>query len=181
MADFPQPNVDAPPFLHTWSRYSCLRELKVVTGAAVVAVGTVDPTADNIHYMPMSIPFPYLCRRAFWVNGTTAAGSRDFGIFARDGRQIYSTGSTLDSGTSAPQFVSIATPFILYPGDYYFAWLTSSATNSAFGAVSTIPLERMVGIKGQAKAIPLPTSATFATPAVAGVELCGVSWTPSGF
>ena len=184
MSDFggSSASAEAPPFLSTYSRFCGLWEMKNSGSAAIAAATTTWATANQARYYPITIPFAYPVRRVFWVNGTTATENRDFGIYTTDGVRLYSTGSTAASGASVPQFVD-ATDFWLPPGDYFFAFnCDSGAANRIWGAATGAANQRYGGVQQQAVgAIALPATATFAAATVAGVNMCGVTWTESGF
>lgn len=180
MSDFPQIGV-LPQFLHPWTIYGPGPDLRL-------QASTVNPVAftwvaNSAVYIPMSVPWPYPVNRVWWVNGSTIGNNVDFGIYTPSGNKIFSTGSTAQSGTSVPQFVTPGTPFLLDPGNYYFAYACSGTTSTAFGtALSTAGQSAMCGLYSQATALPLPASATFASMGVAlAVPLCGITRTPSGF
>lgn len=182
MPDFAGADCPPPPFLHTWSRFAGLREAKVATGAAVAAA-SLTLTASQAMAVPVHVPWPYPVRRVFWVMGSAAASNRDFGIYTMDSspRRIYSTGSTVASGTSVPQYVT-PTAFTLPPGDYYFILNSSATTNAVFGNAVTAALQRFAGIKQQAVgAVTIPDPFVPAVPTVATVPLCGITSTASGF
>lgn len=172
-----------PPFLSTYSEWSCFQELKGATGASITAASTTWTTANQARYYPIHIPWRYPVRRVFWVNGsTTTSTNNDFGIYTSDLTRIYSTGSTAQSGASVPQFVT-PTAFWLPAGDYFFGMnIDSASTNRCFGAASTADNQRAAGIFQQAVgAVTLPATATPAVASVVGVNLCGITWTASGF
>lgn len=121
-------------------------------------------------------------KRVFVVNGSVGAANFDFGIYTPSGTRIYSTGSTAQSGTSAPQFVTPGTPFVLAAGRYYFAYTNDGTTNVAWGnVVATAATGAIGGLLSQATALPLPATATFATYGTPGLAFCGITRTPSGF
>lgn len=185
MSDFPG-QAQPPPFLHTYSKYSMMPEYKGVTGASVTAASTTWSTANQARYYPISIPFWYPVRRVFWVNGsTTTSTNNDFGIYTADTspRNIYSTGSTAQSGASVPQFVTPGTTFWLPPGDYYFGMnISSASTNRCFGTAATADNQRFAGILQEAVgAVTLPDPATPVAATIVGTNLCGVTWTASGY
>jgi hypothetical protein len=132
--------------------------------------------------MPVTLPWPYPVNRVFWANGTTVTSNVDFGIYTPSGTRIYSTGSTAQSGASAPQFVTPTTPFILSPGRYLFAVNCDGTTNRLAGFLPTAVAAALSGMLTQAVgAVTLPNPATFATFSNVGIVLCGITRTPSGF
>jgi hypothetical protein len=182
MPDFPAQAV-LPLFVHTMSRWGTNTDVRGHL-AGTSAASFAWPSADLAAYCPVVIPWPFPVNRVFWYNGSTATSNVDFGIYTMGGSRIYSTGSTAQSGAGAsvPQFVTPSTPFILYPGRYYFA-LTCSGTTNRITGISTVDTTtgRFAGMLQQASALPLPATATFAAWASSGMPLCGVTRTPSGF
>jgi hypothetical protein len=77
-------------------------------------------TANLARILPFQLPFPYLVVRLFWWNGS-ALGNADIGIYSLAGGKIYSSGSTVQSGGPAPQFVTPSTSILLPPGSYFLA------------------------------------------------------------
>lgn len=184
MTDFPGSAPSPPPFLHTYSAFSGVRDACQAHNAFPTPGSSGWNSGNLARYVPMTIPFPYPVRRVFWGNGSSAGGNFDFGIYTQDGARIYSTGSTGGSGNSAPQFVTLGTPVLLRPGDYYFALNHDASTaNRVWGSAAiTAEIQRWGGIYQQAVgAVTLPASATFATATQANVALCGITWTTSGF
>lgn len=167
-----------PPYIGTYSRYGTQPAIRGVDGQSAPASQTWT-TANQARYYPMTLPFPYVVRRVWWVNGSSASGNRDFGIYSIGGARIFSTGSTAASGASVPQWVTV-TPFLLPPGDYYFAFNSSDTTNAVAGGATSAAQQRFAGILQEAVgATALPATATFATATVATVNMCGISWSTS--
>lgn len=80
------------------------------------------PTANLAIYMPFILPAPYVVRRLGWMNGTVTASHIDVGIYSDTGTRIVNTGSVTQSGASALQSFSLATPLKIPAGHYYFAF-----------------------------------------------------------
>lgn len=165
-----------PLHIHTLSQYS-VGLLSNTTGAVASRSW---PTANRALYIPFVLPWSYPVIRVFWMNGSAAGGKNDFGIYSIDGRRIYSTGETEQSGASAFQYVT-PTAFELPAGSYYFGMAYSETTNKLSGTSSAEITNRLAGILQQASALPLPATATFAQNAAAVVPLCGITRTASGF
>jgi hypothetical protein len=181
MTDFPQVNT-LPQFVHPWTIYGPGPDIRLQ--AATTSPVAFTWVANSAVYIPMTLPWAYPVNRVWWVNGSTVASANcDFGIYTVSGNRIYSTGSTAQGSASVPQFVTPSTPFILDPGNYYFAWTCDSTTSHAFAvAITTAAQGSMIGLYSQATALPLPATATFASlGATLGIPLCGITRTPSGF
>jgi hypothetical protein len=184
VSDFP---AVAPGVLPTHiGTYPCIfsssatcRDIFAGTGGASNAWGT----ANTAVYMPICLPWPYPVKRLWWINGSAGSGSGhvDVGIYTIGGARIVSTGSTVMSGASAVQYVSLGTAIILGPGSFYMAYTNDGTTNRSFGYAPTAAQGRQSGFLMQASALPLPASATFATTTVANMPFCGITRTASGF
>jgi hypothetical protein len=119
-------------------------------------------TANLAVFIPFRLARTILVTQMFSVNGTTASGDTDIGIYTADGTLLVSSGATAQSGTSCIQAFNI-TDTLVGPGLFYMAMSHSDATGtvmkgSGLGAV----LSRVVGIGMQANAHPLPATFTLA-------------------
>lgn len=179
MADFPaQQSLVTPLFVNSISRYAAGWEQRAHLGS----VGPVATTwvANLIAYIPFALPFPYPVKRVWWMNGSTASSNVDMGIFSGSGAQLFSTGSTAQSGASVLQYV--AADILLTPGTYYIAWSNSGTTNRAQTVASTATQGRLIGLLEQASTFPLPAAMTGVSWTRAfGAPFCGLTRTASGF
>lgn len=183
MADSPTPT---PPLLNSLTRWSVGFQIAIWVGPSASLTW---PTANLAFYIPFHLPFPYVVRRVYWVNGSDVTSvNRDFGIYNAEGTRLYSTGSTAASGASDIQYVTPSSEFLLAPGRYYMALSNSSTTANRGPAgivtVSTgqITLGTGAGVVQQASAVPLPATMTPATVGLSlAVPLCGITNTSSGF
>lgn len=173
-------NQTVPLFVSTLSRYATAVGLRAAAGAQ--GSGNLTWVANDVVYAPVSIPWPYPVSRVFWANGSTLTSSHaDFGIYTPSGTKIYSTGSTVMSGTQAPQYTT-PTSFLLDPGDYYFAFWCDNTTSRAYGLTTVgTAAGALCGFQTQAGQSACPATATFAAFSTNLVPLCGVTRTPSGF
>lgn len=174
-----------PIFINTW--HLMLAGTSARNYAALTPAACAWTTANAAIYIPFALPFPYTVRRLFWCNGTTASLNFDIGLYTDGGTRLVSAGSTAQSGTSVPQYPSMANgslPIQLSPGILYYLAFTASATTSAraYGSASfTAVGGRMAGCKWQTSALPLPATAAFATFAGTCWPLIGFTRTASGF
>lgn len=184
--DFPNP-AHPPLFLSTYTKFAPAWSVGL-SGTAVGSSSTGFSTANLAFFFPMTLPFRFNVQRVFWGNGSSVTSvNHDFGIYTVDGDLIYSAGSTAAVGANAIQYVTPGTPFILQPGEYYFAVACNSATsNRAFAGSTSIGLAqlRMNGILQASSAFPLPS--TMSGVSAAGITttyyaLCGITSTTSGF
>lgn len=137
------------------------------------------PSANRAIYVPFSIRESITVISLFVVNGATAAGNFDIGIYSQDGARIVSLGSTVQTGTSTIQNTSI-TATRIGPGRFYLALVLSSASGTVFTWNSGVTgvTSNTVGIYSQTTALPLPASATFATAAGSAIPIFGLSTVP---
>ena len=107
-----------------------------------------------------------------WVNGSSAGGNTDVGIYNSSWSRLVSTGSTLRSGNSIPQWVDVADTALTANTLYYLA-ANHSQTNAnnvtgVLAAANTVNALVLAGIKQMAVgATALPATFTPATISVA--------------
>lgn len=180
MADFPAvPPPSTPLFINSIGIFAA-GSTGLSTSANTLASASWG-TANLARYIPFSIPFPYFVARVFWGNGS-AGGNMDFGIYGVEGARIYSTGSTVQSGTSTLQYVTPSTPFVLPPGQYYFGINNNGTTNRGWTVSGSLNQMRLAGFYQQAVgAVTLPDPATFAAATSTLIPLCGITRTTTGF
>ncbi len=180
MTDFPSPGV--LPLTFPWfSRFGPWQD--IFTAGTSTDPAAMTWVADVAAYIPIWNPYVYPVQRVFWLNGTTTTTTNvDMGIYTADGERIYSTGSTAQGSATTVQYVSVATPFLLYPGSYYLAWTCNNTTARAYGRSPPAANGRQVGLLQQASALPLPATMTpVVWNANVGVPFCGFTQTSTGF
>lgn len=182
MGDFSSPELITPRLVNSMSRWSAMQSMV----AAGVTFGNPSsaawPTANRAIYMPFAIPFELNVKRVFWCNGASTTGNADMGVYSHTGARLFSIGTTARTGTSVLQYVTLGTPFLLSPGDYYMAFALDSGTGSMVRFSSSVLSDwKMTGLLQQASAFPLPASATFATMVTAMCPLMGLTSLGSGF
>lgn len=181
MADFPVPATTTPLLLNT--------ALAVMNGQLRGAVALANPgslawgAANTALYTPFSLSYPYLVNRAFWCNGSAVVSNMEIGIYSAGGAKLYSSGTVVQAGASALQYVTLATPLLLAPGRYYLALTCSGTTNAILGWTAvTANLGRMLGLYQQAVAPgSLPAAWTPASWALIGLPIMGLTRTTTGF
>lgn len=141
-----------------------------VTGTASVAW----PAANRAIYMPMWIPAPYPVAKVWWANGATASGNTNLGIYAGSGVLLASTGSTVQSGTTVVQSVTLS--LLLTPGLYYFALIHSNTTGTFRRVTATSTVSAATGIAQEAVgSLTLPATMTPAAMTSSYVPVCGIT------
>lgn len=167
---------DWPPDVHGYRGYGPLSTAgegspigEVMSNAGqIFTAAAAWGTANTAVFSPVIIGVNTTVYQLAWINGATVAGNADVGIYDRNGFRLVSSGSTAQSGVSAPQVVDI-TDTTLTPGLYYLAMVAddATATYNRAGTSSASPLCRASGMAMQASAFPLPSTATFAAFALA--------------
>jgi hypothetical protein len=186
MGDFPDHMQDEtlmPLMITTFTLFSAGVTLRSTFGAGNPN-GTTWVTANTAVYVPLWLPYHYPVRRLFFQTGGTQAGNTDIGIYSWAGAAIFTAGSTANSTTNAPQYITPATPFVLTAGKYYLSMNHSqTASATVYGQQSyTANAGRLGGLYQQAVgATALPSSATFAQWSGTLLPLFGITRTASGF
>src|SRR6266566_539317 len=148
-------------------------EIFTFTGGAGSASFTW-ATANMAMYIPLYVRCPIQVRGFYTINGATASGNTDIGIYTEGGTKIISTGSTAQAGTSVPQnFVLTTSQFTGLSRGRYYLGVAHSDTTGTFSGFNTANTElaRMLGCRLQLTALPLPATATFATLGTAAPKL----------
>lgn len=116
--------------------------------------------ANRAYYVPFSVFSPLTVVKMFVVNGGTASGNIDVGIYDAGGARLVSSGSTAQAGTSAVQEFNV-TDTILNPGLYYLACAMDNTTGTVEVWNPSAGIMRAFGVCEQASAFALPATATF--------------------
>ena len=136
----------------------------------------VYPAANLAIYAPFRIAAPIVVTDLWCVNGATASGNVDIGIYDGAGNKIVSAGSTAQSGTSTIQTFNI-TDTLLGGGLFYLAIALDNTTGTFLRFAPSAPVGRIIGLAQQASAFALPATATFATFAQTYLPNMGLSTT----
>ena len=110
----------------------------------------------------------------FVANGATVSGNFDISVYDENFVELFSTGSTAQSGTSANQ--SVAQTFSLPPGLYYCALAFSNTTATAqakSAAAAAAPASH--GFVQMSSAFPLPSTLVPELYGTTVVPLFGIS------
>lgn len=171
-----------PTHINAATRYFGGMNMRGLTGGSSLATSTAWGTANLAWYLPFSLPWSYTVRRLFLLNGATASGNIDFGIYSVGGTKLGSTGVFAQTGTTVIQYASLASPLVLPAGNYFCGISLSSATGTvAMNINITANLGRLMGLYQQATAHPLPSPATFAAWNSTGYPLIGFTRTSTGY
>jgi hypothetical protein len=139
-----------------------------IASAFFVAVGTASsavwPTANTALFFPVYVSQPRTYTKAWWLNGATAAGNVDVGIYTISGTtatRVVASTAVAQAGVSAMQVATTFTTTTITPGLYYLAMACSLATATVWRSpLQAAFIGRAAGAYQAASAHPLPASIT---------------------
>lgn len=175
MGDFPKV-IDYNHDVICLTSPECLGTQIASTGLTYTTA-TAYPSANLAQYVPFLVGYPITIQKMFWENGATVGNNNvDVGIYDSQGNQLTHSGSTLTSGATSTQSVSVG-PVTLEQGLYYMAMAVDGTTDTFLSLSSTIasPQMRSFGIYQQASAFALPSTATFAVNTQNNSQMFGMS------
>lgn len=149
------------------------KELKAMLN---VSLASAVWTANRLIFVPFSIGRPTLVSQFYWMNGATAAGNTDVGIYTEDGTiKLGSSGSTANAGTSVLQAVNVADFTLAANQRYWLALGCDDSTHTYFRVAPSAFLQEFIGYKEQLSgwSSGLPASITIGLPTVAVVPHFG--------
>lgn len=174
MGDLFSPSDQVPPYFSTGSRNSAGASVgggSVNAMSAAVAWGA----ANLALFAPFVLGAPFTVQKMWWVNGATVGTNHvDVGIYDSQGNQILHSGSTLTSGVSVLQSVSV-TATTLNPGLYYAAMAMDGTTDRVRVFTASLQLLRAGGLLQMSTAFPLPAPAVFAQSTTAQLPFIGIT------
>lgn len=139
--------------------------------AAASAVWTA---SNRAHLMPFRLSRPFVVTQMAFMNGATASGNIDVGIYDASGTRIISAGGVAQNGAilSAQQTFDV-TDVVVGPGLFYVAGVMDNTTGTVFRLATNVSL---VGLAAQVEsAYPLPATVAFAADANAFVPLVSIT------
>jgi hypothetical protein len=141
------------------------------------------PAERLIMIIPFSIPHPYLIKRFFWANGSTAGGEWLAGVYSNGFTKLVETAATLASGSNLLQYANAAAEYLLTPGSYLYAIAHSSVGATQAQATTITALQgRICGLTQQTPgAFELPNELTPVTWTGTLYPFAGFTRTASGF
>lgn len=132
------------------------------------------PSANLAIFVPFRLPAPLTVQSLWVLNGATASGNIDVGIYDYTGTKLVSTGSTAQSGTNVVQSVGVTA--VLGAGLFYLALAMNNTTGTiARFAPANVGLVKAAGLAEAASAFPLPATTTLSTVSNAYMPLVGLS------
>lgn len=147
------PTIVIPPTQIVISTYSHL------AGVNFGAPASGAPFVNNNegYFYPFRLTEALLVQELFVINGATASGNLDVGIYDAAGTRLVSSGAVAQSGTNTPQEFDV-TDTQLGPGTFYFGISASLTTATAFRSPNTGIYLRMLGCFSVATSHPLPAT-----------------------
>lgn len=129
-------------------------------------------------YVPIEVKAAFSAKKMFCMNGGTAAGNVDIGLYTEAFAKVVSMGPTLQSGTTAIQEFDISdTPVAI--GRYYLAISLSNATGTLYttdiGTTTGISVMKGYGLGTQGSVGTLPSTITPSVPSTQFVPFFGMS------
>lgn len=172
MADWPNALMPPAPVITPFALESLGIALGAQNNGLVTAASAAYPSANLALFLPFLLGSPTTVTKLCVVNGGTASGNVDVGIYDAVGTRIASAGSTAQAGTNALQAFDI-TDVVLGAGLYYLAVAKDDTTGTILRVNPVAEILRAFGCFQMASAFPLPATATFATIAQAFVPAIG--------
>lgn len=130
---------------------------------AIAGASGTWPTANTAFFYPVKLSQARTYTKAWWLNGATAAGNVDVGIYTISGAtatRVVASTAVAQSGVSAMQVAGTFATTTIGPGVYWLAMACSLATATVWRANPSGLLPRGCGCFQAATSHPLPSSAT---------------------
>jgi hypothetical protein len=162
----------------TWDLEALGAQWLAYTDTVVEPASATWPTANKALYIPFALSEPATVTRCWVVNGGTASGNLDIGVYDADGVLLVSSGATAQAGTSAIQAVNV-TDTLLGRG-LFFLGLSHSSAAGTYARITTpsVTASRAAGVLEQTSAHPLPAVAAFVAVSTTYLPLCGLTLAP---
>lgn len=117
-------------------------------------------TANQAIFLPFNVGRRTTYNKIIWMNGATVSGNIDVGIYDIAGAKLASSGSTAQSGTSAPQVITITNGLLLNPGRYFLAICMDNTTGTLVRVAPNPTSMRAAGCRQRATSFVLPADAS---------------------
>lgn len=119
--------------------------------------------ANDPFAIPFTLPHGGVVKQLGWLNGSSAGGQHDIGVYDTAFNRLVSAGSTTGTGNNAWQWVNV-TDTALKPGRYYLAIVRDNTTVSRVVYYVTQQNDYVVqfcgGLSSTTDAVPLPNPLT---------------------
>lgn len=138
-----------------------MQGLSDVNGAS--AGSAVWPGVARAMFYPVRLSQPHTYVKAWWLNGATAAGNVDVGIYTLSGTtltRVVASTAEAQGTVSTMQVAATFTTTTIGPGLYYLAMSCSLATATVWRVSLAAREARLGGVFTVTTAHPLPSSTT---------------------
>lgn len=119
---------DSPPTITPASRLSIGGAMRMSNPGAP-ATGASPFAGNDILAFPFTLETDTTFYKGFWVNGSSAGGNSEVGIYDEAFNKIVTTGSVAGSGNSAPQAAALTATTAL-PSGFYYAIMAHSVSTT---------------------------------------------------
>lgn len=127
-------------------------------------------------FVPFTIIEPHTYTQMNWLNGATAAGSLEAGIYDSTGAMLRITAQTAQGTINTVQVAALSSTLTIGPGTYWLALATTLATSTFFKITgSTQSWRSRSCYQATITAGILPANVTYTAYTAAYVPLVGVS------
>ena len=136
------------------------------------------PTALKAMFYPVRLSQPRTYVKAWWLNGNTAAGNVDVGIYTLSGTtmsRVVASTAEAQGTVSTMQVAATFTTTTIGPGLYYLAMSCSLATATMWRNSLSVQQARQGGIFMAVTSHPLPSTTTAALTTSGIVPVFGFS------
>lgn len=164
-----------PPLVGTDS-WHCLGT-QLAANAVTAPASSTWPAANRALYIPLLVTEDITVTKLWVLNGTTASGNIDMGIYDSAFSRQVSIGSTAQAGTNVIQEFNIADTAIT-AGQYYIGIAMDNTTGTTFrysAAGGSAAIVQGWGMAQEASAFALPATATPADLASSFMPICGIA------
>jgi hypothetical protein len=134
----------------------------ILTAVGATATSTAWAVANQAIFVPFTIGIARTYQVALWMNGATVAGTNhiDVGVYTAAGAKVFTLGSTVQTGTSVVQQVTLGAAQTLQPGTYFLATCMDTNTDTLFCSSPFNQGMRAVGMRRLTTFFPLGADAS---------------------
>lgn len=153
------------PVINTYSANAQQNEGAAFNTSIGGALNAAWSSANQAIYISFRIGYPATFQKMFWINAAIVGNNNvDVGVYDNQNNQLWHSGSTLTSGASAVQSVTISGNLTLQSGIYYMAMAVNGTTDKFIGATLSNAYQylgfTLDGFGAQSTAFPLPSTAS---------------------
>jgi hypothetical protein len=174
LSDWPTTVLDPLVTIHSLSLESLASGANSIGFVPSVFASGTWPQANTAIFIPFALTKAITIVKMFSMNGATASGSIDLGIYDVAGTRLISSGSTAQAGTNTLQEFDI-TDTQIGPGLFYMAVAKNDTAGTLYRVAPVAQLPAGIGVLQQASAFALPATATFAAMAQAYFPWIGMT------